>query len=582
MSASPPTQRFGKYQILERISAGGMAEVFKAQLQGEGGFQRTLAIKRVLPHLSQRPEFVAMLVEEAKIAGLLSHANIVQILDLGEVDGVCFVAMEYVDGPDLGRVLQRCREKGIALPVPHASFIAIEVLKALEYAHGRRVTRAGQDLPLDIVHRDISPANVLLSLQGEVKLTDFGIARASVKALETVAGVVKGRFDAMAPEQAAGRKADARADLFATGLLLYECLTGQHPFRKGTEGATLDAIRAGQFKPASQVNPDVPLALDHLLERALAVRPEDRPADATEMKAELERFFHDAGFLFTHSTLAAYLKGLFPELHRKKAPPPDRGDPTVQVEAARPVQRLNRPKGDPFAVGDSTARKAAQAAAARPPPALQDLPDLPDAPPPAGIGEEATLIRPPPPGTFASERPPMDPAEWGELATVIRPAPADTAPLQAAARSARPAPSPPRAAAPSAPAHAPASIAAARPGGGWLWPLLCLLTGTLALLLGLGLGRLGAPARPDGAPQLRVILPAEARLQLDGQLIERPSPIDLGLEAGARHRLRIELAGYAPFDTQLVLQPGEVRVLQFEAVPLSTPPGAPGRQRAAD
>ncbi|RME23120.1 MAG: serine/threonine protein kinase, partial [Deltaproteobacteria bacterium] len=310
-------ETFGKYRILGRIAVGGMAELYKARVEGEGGFHRTLALKRILPHLTSQQEFVDMLVEEAKVAGLLSHANIVQIMDLGQVDGTYYIAMEYVDGPDLGRILQRCREKTITLPVPHSVFLVIEVLKALEYAHHRRVIRGGREVPLDIVHRDVSPANILVSFQGEVKLTDFGIAKASIKALQTVSGIIKGRFDYLAPEQAAGATPDRRADIFAVGVVLYECLTGRHPFRGQTEAATLDAIREGRFAPASLVNADVPASLDVILERALAVDPTDRYQTATEMKEALDRFFHDAGFIFSHSTLAAFIKGLFPDDARR-------------------------------------------------------------------------------------------------------------------------------------------------------------------------------------------------------------------------------------------------------------------------
>ena len=153
--AQSAKQMFGKYQILERIATGGMAEILKARTESIGGFQRTFAIKRVLPHLSQNEEYVAMLVDEAKVAGLLSHANIVQILDLGKIDDVLFIAMEYVAGADLGRVLERAREKGLSLPVPHAVFIAMELLKGLEYAHKRKVMKDGKAVPLNIVHRDI-------------------------------------------------------------------------------------------------------------------------------------------------------------------------------------------------------------------------------------------------------------------------------------------------------------------------------------------------------------------------------------------------------------------------------------------
>jgi serine/threonine-protein kinase len=305
--------RFGKYQILERVASGGMAEIFRARLDGIAGFQRSFAIKRIAPHLSQNHEFVDMLVDEAKVAGLLSHANIVQILDLGSVDQQFYIAMEFVNGRDLGQILARCADKGITLPVPHAVFVLLEMLKGLEYAHQRQVMRGGRPVPLNIVHRDISPGNVLVSFQGEVKLTDFGIAKASVRALETMSGVVKGRFDYMSPEQALAQPLDQRADLFSAGVLLYELLTGRHPFRQAGEIATLEAVRKGGYVPPSEVNPDVPYTLDLVVEHALRVRPEDRVPTATAFKEALDRFFHDSGFIFSASTLAAFLRGLFPE-----------------------------------------------------------------------------------------------------------------------------------------------------------------------------------------------------------------------------------------------------------------------------
>ena len=313
MAQPAPIEQFGKYQILERVARGGMAEIFKARMEGIGGFNRLFAIKRVLPTLSSNREYIDLLVDEAKVAGLLSHANIVQILDLGSVKGQYYVAMEFVHGRDLGRTLERCRERGITLPVPHAVFILIEVLKGLEYAHNRQILRGSTPVPLNIVHRDISPSNVLLSFQGEVKLTDFGIAKASVKALETVSGVIKGKFDYMSPEQASAQEVDQRTDIFAAGVLLYEMLCGAHPFRKGGDLKTIAAIRSGEYQPPTFANPDVPYSLEVILDRALAHQPGERFQSATEFKESLNKFFHDAGFIFSHTTLAAYLKGLFPQ-----------------------------------------------------------------------------------------------------------------------------------------------------------------------------------------------------------------------------------------------------------------------------
>ncbi|MFT5583200.1 MAG: serine/threonine protein kinase [Cognaticolwellia sp.] len=313
MAQPQPIEHFGKYQILERVAQGGMAEIYKARMEGIGGFNRLFAIKRILPNLSQNKEYIDLLVDEAKVAGLLSHANIVQILDLGEVSGQYYVAMEYVNGRDLGRVIARCNKRGITLPVPHSVFVLIEVLKGLEYAHNRQIMRGKTPMPLDIVHRDVSPSNVLLSFQGEVKLTDFGIAKARVKALETVSGVIKGKFDYLSPEQAMGQQLDPRTDLFAAGVLLYEMLCGVHPFRQGGDLKTIAKIKTGVYTAPTIANQDVPYSLELVLNRALALDPNERYQSATEFKEALTKFFHDAGFIFSHSTLAAFLKGLFPE-----------------------------------------------------------------------------------------------------------------------------------------------------------------------------------------------------------------------------------------------------------------------------
>ena len=332
-----PIHTFGKYQITDRIATGGIAEIYQARLEGIGGFQRTFAIKRILPNFSQNAEYVSMLVDEAKVAGLLSHANIVQILDLGQVDGIWYIAMEYVHGRDLGALLRAARDKGLCLPVPHAVFIAIELLKGLEYAHQRQVMRGGRPVALNIVHRDVSPTNILLSYQGEVKLTDFGIARASLKVAETQAGVIKGQFDYMSPEQAGGaRDLDQRSDLFTVGVVLYEMLTGQHPFRAASEVDTIDQVRSGTYKPISEINPEVPFTLETIVDRALRVDRDERYPTATAFKEALDKFFHDAGFLFTHNTLAGYVKGLFPDEKRREASEPPIADPPTEIEDLLP------------------------------------------------------------------------------------------------------------------------------------------------------------------------------------------------------------------------------------------------------
>ena len=183
--AKPEVSTIGKYRVLERIATGDLAEIYKARLEGIAGFRRLFAIKRVRPHLARLDTYAAMIEEESRIAGLLSHGNIVQLLDLGREDGVLYLVMEYVDGWDLGKVLERCKELEEPAPMDQAVWIGLQLLKGLEYAHNREVIRNGEKVGLDLVHRDVSPSNILLSRQGDVKLTDFGIARASLKMMQT-------------------------------------------------------------------------------------------------------------------------------------------------------------------------------------------------------------------------------------------------------------------------------------------------------------------------------------------------------------------------------------------------------------
>lgn len=288
-------ETFGKYEILEQIASGSSTELFKARRSGIGGFSRYLAIKRLMEHCNSDRDYVDGFVAEARRAGLLSHANIVQILDLGQIDGAWFVSMEFVDGPDLAQVLARCRTKGITLPVPHSVFVCLEVLKALEYAHSRQVMRGGRTNSLQAIHNNISPEKILLSAQGEVKLTDFANP------------ATEGHADYRAPEQLSDGPTK-QSDLYTCGVILYEMLTGVHPSETG-------------YKPPSHVNPDVPFSLDTVILAVLKEDPRFRFATATAMKRSLDDFFHDAGFIFSHSTLASFLKGLFPDPKQRRRQP---------------------------------------------------------------------------------------------------------------------------------------------------------------------------------------------------------------------------------------------------------------------
>ena len=567
---------FGKYRILERIAVGGMAELYKARLEGIGGFQRTFAIKRILPHLSARPEFIDMLVDEAKVAGLLSHANIVQITDLGQVDGTYFVAMEYVDGPDLGKILRRCRDKGILLPVPHAVFICLEMLKGLEYAHRRQVMRGGRAMPLHIVHRDISPANILVSFQGEVKLTDFGIARASIKALETVSGVIKGRYDYLSPEQIVGNQADQRSDLFAMGVVLYQMLTGQHPFRAASEPETMDAIREARHTPASEVNPDIPYPLEVILEGALTADPDTRFATSSAMKEVLDRFFHDAGFIFSHSTLAAFLKGLFPEEARGQG----EGGPLGEVETRLLTDQDTRP----FRSADLAAAEEFPTRIG-PRPSLQDPAEGPHEAAPRGAGAKASFVPQVIPEAMSDERTlirsgmlPDAPSAWADARTVIKPVgtelPAPSAPTEpredTAPLAPRPAPGRSRR---SEDPEASLAYRRAMRRAQILYLAVGVVGSVVVLFVGFVLGaraaRFAVGPDPTGLaptrqPEVQVFTPTGASLFVDDHPVPAGSPRTVVLSAGESHGIRAELPGHQPASTTLTLDDNEVRVLSFQ------------------
>src|SRR5215831_4452628 len=285
VSTSGP-DRFGQYEILERIASGGMAELYKARLSGVEGFQKIVAIKKIVPHLADNEEFIAMFANEAKLAAQLNHPHIVHIFDLGKIEGGgYFIAMEYVDGRDLRGLLHAAQEVGSPLPIPLAVYVASKVAAALDYAHRRR-DPDGRDM--SIVHRDVSPQNILISYEGDIKLCDFGIAKAASKASTTQSGALKGKVQYMSPEQAWGRPIDRRSDLFSLGSVLFEMLTGQKLFRGDSDLTVLEKVRAAEVVAPSSTSPEVSPSLDAIVLKALAREPEERYANASDMLRDLE------------------------------------------------------------------------------------------------------------------------------------------------------------------------------------------------------------------------------------------------------------------------------------------------------
>jgi serine/threonine protein kinase/predicted ATPase len=336
---------FGRYQLLERLGHGGMAEVFKAKSYGVEGFEKILVIKRILPELSRRQDFVDMFIHEAKLAVRLSHANIVQVFDLGKAPtgeagaagahDAYYIAMEYVHGLDLATVLARCRRQQLSLPIPMSAYVASEVAKGLDHAHRRRDE---QMRPLGIVHRDVSPQNVLLSFEGEVKVTDFGIA----KARETVAegeednrtSRLQGKFGYMSPEQSRGEPVDARSDLFSLGTVIYECVTGVNPFSAPTTFETLRRVQAGEYPPILLLRPDTPAELVTILDKAMARSAEDRYGDAGRMYEALLAFIYAQGSRYGAHDLAEFLSR-FRESN-EVAQPGTAPEPMLEAEGGNP------------------------------------------------------------------------------------------------------------------------------------------------------------------------------------------------------------------------------------------------------
>lgn len=261
-----------------------MAEIFLATQTGAEGFERSVIVKRILPALAADPHFHNMLVDEAHIAMTLSHGNVAQVLDFGASDGRPFLVMELVDGWDLSTVLGRGNTASWPLTLPLGAYVVAQVCRALAYAHGK--TRDG--VALGIVHRDISPQNVLLSEQGEVKLTDFGIAKALGRREQTQRGVIKGKLDFMSPEQALGQDLDARSDLFAAGAVLYLLVTGRRPFAASDELHGLEKVQRAEFLPADALIPDLPPRINAIINRAMQREPWARYGTADEMLADLE------------------------------------------------------------------------------------------------------------------------------------------------------------------------------------------------------------------------------------------------------------------------------------------------------
>jgi serine/threonine-protein kinase len=281
-----------RYRVIEKLASGGMAEVFRAESAGLEGFKKQVAIKRVLPHLSEKKKFISMFLDEARLSAHLSHSNCVQVFDIGVGDNAYFIVMEYVDGADLKAVLETLKKQGRTLPIEEAVFIAIKICEGLCYAHE---LMDSEGRAFGVVHRDVSPPNVLMTKYGEIKIVDFGLAKASSQLEKSEPGIIKGKFSYLSPEAALGKEVDHRTDIFAVGIILWEMLASRRLFMGDTDFATVKLVQQAAVPSISQTNPKVPTDLERILNKALARDPAQRYQSAREFAVSLNDFLYRYG-----------------------------------------------------------------------------------------------------------------------------------------------------------------------------------------------------------------------------------------------------------------------------------------------
>ena len=299
-------ERIGPYLIHQKVAQGGMAELFLADYVREDGFRRKVAIKRILPHLAGNSEFIKMFTREARLAALLQHPNVVQIFDYGNIENAYFIAMEYIHGKNLKEILTAY---GKGLPIEHSVFIISKICKGLDYSHSRRDDDTGQ--PLEIIHRDISPQNMLISYEGEVKISDFGISKAISEPSLTMAGVIKGKLAYLSPEQSLGEPIDQRTDIYALGLVLYETISGKKVYAFDTDVEAIRAIPTLQIEPLMHAREGIPAELNDIVMKCLAKKKEERYQSASALYDDLAKLRKNMKFTFDTSDLAKFMNEHF-------------------------------------------------------------------------------------------------------------------------------------------------------------------------------------------------------------------------------------------------------------------------------
>ena len=507
------SERLGKYRLLKRLAAGGMAEIWLAKQHGVEGFEKLVVIKRILPNLADNDEFVQMFLDEARLAAQLSHPNIVQIFELGRSEGSYFIAMEFIHGENLRSVMKAAARAGQPMPVNYVAKVVSMACEALYYAH-TKADFSGR--PLGIVHRDVSPQNLLLSFEGQVKVVDFGIAKAATQVQETRTGVLKGKYAYMSPEQCRGQKLDARSDIFALGIVLWELATGTRLYKHKSELMILKAITEEPTPAPTEVRRAIPAELEAIILKALAKRREDRFQTCHEMHMALEGFLHGQGQPLSPVHLAQYVSGLFPDKlagWQRIVAAQDEGDGLESelfddlgdlFDGGTPSSRVSTP---------SQVSRRTGGAGARPLVAVT-----------GDTGTQATVSARPGTG-----------ADLAGARTGVRPAgPGHT-------RSRWPV--------------AVLSVLLVAVGGGWLYQSVLAPRLNRAPPVDTRTADAGPPGKAGGVASLLIDTePPDARVVVDGVARASTTPARIpDLAVGAHHRIRVEAAGYRPWQTEIVL-----------------------------
>jgi serine/threonine protein kinase len=349
VDGDPAPERLNKYRLLAPLGRGGMAEVFLARAEGIRGFQRLLAVKRILPQFAGDAEFVRMFLDEARIAATLHHPNIVRVFEVDIAGGQVFYVMEYLHGHSVAALLRRLADGGVRLPLDAAVAIAAAVAAGLHHAHERR-SASGE--PLHIVHRDVGPGNVIVTYDGHVKLIDFGIARAAGNLHRTQFGLFKGKLPYASPEQCRCEPLDRRSDVFSLGVVLYELTTGQPPFVADGERELLRAVSEARITPPRQIEPSVPPGLEAIVMRALAASPDERYRSARALQRDLKALAGELSLDLSASGMARLITGAFgPELRQWRDA--ERAGRTLEqyLTTRPPPPEVDRPAAAPDPAG---------------------------------------------------------------------------------------------------------------------------------------------------------------------------------------------------------------------------------------